>query len=221
MTGPTHKIGGFSFGLFFLLINSYVHFLPLAFQSIYMPFFIIGCVLGALFPDIDSPKSTISKYLWIVAWPIWLTQKIIKKLLGKKKSRLARNVCKTVGHRGIAHWLTLALAYIALILYIMNNETIKNMFTLEIGFFIFIYFIFGTAIGNLSHIVLDSFNKTGLPLLAPFTFKRFHFANVSTGTRLNKRTIFTTSPSENAFIVILLIVTIGLIIANLYTSGII
>ena len=218
MTGSTHKIGGFTFSLLFLWINAYLQILPIAFISIYTPFFMVGCILGALFPDIDHPKATISRYLWPIAWPIYLTQKIIRAIFKKKKTQFAKNICSTVGHRGIAHWMTIAVAYMFLILCLLVY--IRGYITLDITFSIVSFFLIGTTVGNVSHVVLDLFNETGLPLFAPFSFKRIHLANVKTGTRKSKKTIFTTSPSENIFILILLGITIFLIYLNLKAIGI-
>lgn len=214
MTGSTHKIGGFTFGLIFITFNLYMPTLPIMFISVLSPFFLIGCILGALFPDIDSPMSTISRLLWFIAWPIWLFQKIIRFIFKKGKSKFAKNICKTVGHRGIAHWISLALVYIVAIYLLYLNVEFRNLFTFEIFFECVSAFIYGTAIGNLSHIVLDSFNDTGIPLLAPLSFKRISFAKVVTGKKKRKKSIFTDSLSENIFIIILLIICLSLLIYN-------
>lgn len=221
MTGSTHKIGGFTFGMLFITLNLYLPTMPIVLFSVLTPVFLTGCILGALFPDIDHPQSTISRYLWFIAWPIWVTQSIIKGIFKNKKSTFAKNICKTVGHRGIAHWLMLAIPYLVIIVLIATFSTnFRSMFSLDICFQLIAYFLYGTAVGNFSHIILDAFNDRGIALFAPFSFKRFHFARVKTGHRLNKHTIFTTSTSENVFIIILLLICVALIAYNLHILAI-
>lgn len=213
MTGTTHKIGGLTFGLLFMSLNLYLPSMPFVLFSIFTPVFLIGCILGALIPDIDSPKSTISRMLWFVAWPIWLVQSIIRKIFKNKKSEFAKNVCRTVGHRGIAHWLSLSLLYLLIIIAIAKLKMFIGYFSFEIVFEICIYFLYGTGVGYLSHIVLDEFNVTALPLLAPLSFKRTKtiFSVVTTGKHKRKKDLFTTSTSENIFIIILLIINLSLL----------
>ena len=221
MTGCTHKIGGFTFGLLFISLNLHLPMMPIVLFSYLTPGFLIGCILGALFADIDSPKSTISRLFWFIAWPIWVVQWIIRKIFGKGKSKFAKNICKTVNHRGIAHWLIIALAYITIIIVIAKFKIFSQLFTFETFFEITLYFIYGTAVGHLSHIVLDSFNDRGIALFAPFSFKRISFAKIVTGTRKTKknifgrRTIYTDSKSENKFINILLLIITCLLAYNL------
>ena len=71
-------------------------------------------------------------------------------------------------------------------------------------------FLYGLCFGALNHIFLDSFNPSGVPLLAPISFKRIHFANIVTGMY---------SPKERIFRVLLILVLLGCIIFYVYTSG--
>ena len=210
MMGTTHKMGGFLFGLIVIAFGLYLPTLPISVFSIYAPIFLVGCVFGALFPDIDSPKSTISRMIWPIAWPIWIFQKVIRVIFSKKKSKFAKNICKTVGHRGIAHWLILGIIYLLIVAAIsfMLKDVVDSKTTKGLSIYMLLYFFYGVTIGNISHIILDTFNTTGIPLFAPFSFKRIHFANVSTGSRKNKfglNKFFTTSKSENLTIVIIMI----------------
>lgn len=235
MTGSTHKIGGFTFGLFCLTFNLFLPTVPVLTYVITIPSFLIGCIIGALFPDFDSPNSTISRLLWFIAWPLWVLQWIIKKTMkllefivskifkGRENKKIrnyfkafAKNTTKAVGHRGFTHWLSLGIVYYIILLIASLIPTFQDKFSFYFCFELVVYFIYGTIIGDISHIVLDSFNDRGVALLAPFSFKRFHFAKVKTGHRLSKKTIFTTSKSENVFIVILLAICLSLIVFNLY-----
>ena len=59
----------------------------LGFSPICTTLFIFLVLLGALFPDIDEPKSTIGRKFWFMSWPIKLLSHIIPLLK----------------HRGITH----------------------------------------------------------------------------------------------------------------------
>lgn len=193
MMGKTHKIGGAIVG--FVIINALaiVSLVDINFIFVVIPF-ILANIIGAFICDIDSIKSTVSRKLLIIAVPIFLLQKILNFILRKSKSTFAKNIRKTVNHRGFAHWPILYITGIVIIFivslitkrYEVNNVDIESMSSLTLYVYnvlrsIILAFLYGICTGALSHILLDSFNPTGVPLFAPFSFKRKSFMNIQTG----------------------------------------
>lgn len=99
MTGSTHSKGGICFAL--ILLNLFiVKIIPtynFAYKILLVFFFFVGSYVGALFPDIDQKKSSISRALPFLA-----------KTFGAK--------CR---HRGFTHSL-LCLGIFSLILFIIS-----------------------------------------------------------------------------------------------------
>lgn len=96
--------------------------------------------VGALLPDLDSPRSLLT------AWQI----------AGVSPLRpLARVIHRTFGHRGVLHsllgWAIASCGFAALCLLPSWNG---------IG-------SFALSIGYLSHLIADSSTKTGIPFLYP------------------------------------------------------
>lgn len=196
--GKTHKIGGAVIGLIILDaililkiadINPFFHCIP----------FIVANIIGALLCDIDSINSTISRYLWIIAIPIWLLQKIMGLIFRNPKSKIAKNLKSTVNHRGFAHWPIVYIFGILLItvfsmvfdvLFMPNTETLGNGLLIKIYPYLkgaIIAFLYGLCTGALSHILLDAFNDRGVPLFAPFSFKRKRFMHIATRSKAEKK----------------------------------
>jgi len=147
MTGKTHTVGGVALALTVTTLTGLYYpdgiNVSLATTGVYL-----ACAgTGALLPDIDTKRSTVSQEHKVVSF----------------FSRLF------LTHRGFTH-SPLCLAILGIILYIA--KTILKMPFLDIVFT-------GFLLGYGSHIILDSFNPKGVPLLYP-SKKRFSFGNVKT-----------------------------------------
>lgn len=113
-----------------------------------------GSILGSLIPDIDHKQSKIGKKMKITSF-------IINKL------------CK---HRGITHT---PLLYMILSLILLLPTILSGNFLNTFYFNLF----FGIFIGIISHLFLDSLTISGIPLLYPFTKKKFHLFSYSTNRK--------------------------------------
>ena len=80
-----------------------------------------------------------------------------------------RIISKHLKHRGITHTMFVP----AILLNVM-------LLAKDLPFLV--SFIFGFLLGWLTHIFADLFNKKGVPLLWPFTSKKFHIASFKTRT---------------------------------------
>lgn len=223
MMGRTHKIGGAVMG--FAILNAFMITQIANINPIFAGIpFLAANILGALICDIDSVKSTISRPLWIIAIPIFLLQKILNFLLRKSKSKLAKNIKSTVNHRGFAHWPILYLFGICVITIfaILTNQsdfvTNDSVGTIMTKFYpiirtVIISFLYGLCTGALSHILLDAFNPSGVPLLAPLSFRRISFGSINTGRDSKSEMIF--RGFLKVILVILVIGFLGIVLSNL------
>lgn len=114
--------------------------------------FFAFAIIGSLFPDIDLPKSKISQ----------------------KATFISKMLNKSFGHRGLIH----SPFFYILLLIIINLLAKKYLFITHI--YIFVASI-GFFIGVLSHLLLDTLNKTGIPWLLPITPKKISILNIKTG----------------------------------------
>lgn len=112
---------------------------------------------GGLVPDIDHPHSQISK----------------SSLFTKLISRIATSTLK---HRGFTHtiWFIAMLAGIT-----WKLTTVFNGPAL--------YFTIAIAAGMLSHMILDTFNPTGIMWMWPISMHKFHWAKIKTGKKGDAR----------------------------------
>lgn len=92
--------------------------------------------------------------------------------IGKRAKITSTIVNKTLGHRGATH-SPLIIVVLTGILYILS-KLIFQYPLLNIG-------IIGFFVGATSHILLDSFTKRGVPLLYPFSKRKFSLLHISTG----------------------------------------
>ncbi|MGM9986047.1 MAG: metal-dependent hydrolase [Bacillaceae bacterium] len=81
-----------------------------------------------------------------------------KSYIGRRSLGVSHVVNKKYGHRGGTHSLIIWFILMGLLLTVANNK-----------------FTIGICIGYLLHIVGDFFSSKGVPLLLPFTNKRFKF----------------------------------------------
>lgn len=141
MTGRTHLTFGIGIGLIGMATCHLVTGDINASSSI-----LAGCAIGSLFPDLDIPNSTISKYIPIIP-------NIINKMFG---------------HRNFFH----SPIFLLLLYFLLSYFFPKHIFL-----------IYGFIIGFISHLLLDTFNKGGIPLLYPFSRKRFNLFSVKSGSK--------------------------------------
>lgn len=206
MTGKTHKIGGVTFYLLFLLLSLFLptydvkeNFLMFA---IILGATFVGCILGSVIPDIDKKESRIGRQLFFISYPIYFFQVLLRTFFNilnkifksKRLKKISKNFISTAGHRGITHWpifpiTGIIIVYvISLVLGLLDVPEISlNLETKQLisksYIFVLLYFVYGICIGHLSHLVLDSFNGikgSGISWLAPFTLKRFSIAKIKT-----------------------------------------
>lgn len=110
-----------------------------------------GAVLGSLFPDIDHKQSYISHKAPVASLAISAAFK----------------------HRGFLHSPVFIL--LAGILLTAGSRTLLSGSPLQMAHFL----ITGFIPGMLSHIILDTFNKQGIPWLWPYK-KRFRLLTIKT-----------------------------------------
>ena len=102
-------------------------------------------------PDIDHKGSTI----------------------GHKFKISSTIISKLCGHRGLIHApiIHIILTYILLLLANSLQGYVQMMY---------ISFVFGLFLGVMSHLFLDSLTTMGIPLLLPFTSKKYRLCNIKT-----------------------------------------
>lgn len=117
-------------------------------------------VLGSLFPDIDIKNSKI----------------------GHKAKGISFVLNKFFGHRGFIHspflYCTIYLAFFCLYTTKCPIEYHSLYYAANTGF----------LMGALSHLILDTFNKVGIPWFMPFSTKRINIACIK--TRSQEENIF-------------------------------
>ena len=147
MTGKTHTVGGIALALTVTSLTGLYYpdgiNVSLATTGVYL-----ACAgTGALLPDIDTKRSTVSQKHKVVSF----------------FSRLF------LTHRGFTH------SPLCLVILSVIFELIKSLIHTTFTDAMFN----GLLIGYASHIVLDSFNPKGVPLLYPCE-TRFSFGRVKT-----------------------------------------
>ncbi|TCJ98270.1 UNVERIFIED_ORG: LexA-binding, inner membrane-associated putative hydrolase [Anoxybacillus amylolyticus] len=121
-------------------------------------FFFLGCLLGAVFLDIDHPNSFIGRRMKVTSFLVH----------------------QTFGHRGWTHSLSFVLGF-GVLLYIgtFALSPILQDFSLKQ---VILFFAKGWIIGMVSHLFLDMMTKGGVPLLHPFSKKRISLSPIKTGS---------------------------------------
>lgn len=149
MLGTTHQIGGVCS---VIVLGTYLFPAPLPLTAIvYGGAMIAGASVGSLLPDIDHPKSKISK----------------------KAQTPAKILSAAVGHRGWTHTI-LVFALISVALFWMANQIRTATLLLN-------YLALGFSIGYASHLLLDALTVSGIPALKPFSERSFRLARFRTG----------------------------------------
>lgn len=141
MTGRTHDLAGIT------TLTAYLAFQPLVKMTLATGVVsVAACAIGAIIPDIDEPTA-----------PLWqnlpagsIAGRIVHPLLG--------------GHRMISHsilGLVLAGWGLKFLLKYMSGFLLTNM---DVAWWCFI-------LGYLSHLVMDTITKDGVPWLFPIPIK--------------------------------------------------
>lgn len=153
MNKTTHIIGGVTAGI---AVNQYI--VPKITATSTPESFIgvasvmAGAFLGSVLPDIDHKNSFIGRRLKVISFALH----------------------HTVGHRGLTHSP----------LFIIALSTILSLFVLQLSGFtklISFLFVLGLFFGMLSHLIMDSLTKGGIPLLYPFSKKHYSIGKFKTG----------------------------------------
>jgi len=130
-----------------------------------VPIEFLLCSLGAIFPDIDEPSSTISRPGNLLHPYFPRPVRLTANLIGGTVSKLLK---RFVGHRTLTHWpsIPLFLLYIAII---SDNR-----------------FLFFFALGFLSHILGDLVTRQGIPAFAPLSLRSISLFPLRVGGLLEK-----------------------------------
>lgn len=202
MMGKTHIQGGLFFANVLAVIISGVIAFPIASilwvqGLVWYGLLFSGAILGALILDIDHPKSKISQKLFVLAWfvqlinllmrltillvDILVNNKMVKSIFHTKrniiKKSTLRSIEKAFGHRGLLH--TIFFIIIQIIIYL--PFTISNQEQM-----VFHVFFIGYILGCISHLFLDLLTPEGVPLLMPFSSKRYSLMSIGTNSATEK-----------------------------------
>lgn len=126
---------------------------PYTFDKILLTGVLVGgSLLGSLMPDIDHKGSTIGHQMK-------LTSTVISNLFG---------------HRGLTH--APIIHVLITIILLLFGGTLTDFPKL-----MYVSFVIGLFIGGISHLLLDSMTVAGIPLLYPFSKKKYRIAKFTTG----------------------------------------
>lgn len=95
--------------------------------------------------------------------------------IGKKFRITSSIVSSTCGHRGITHAPLITTILLAAVLFLLKDPNIY-----------WYSGIFGVFGGIYSHILLDGFTKGGIPILYPFSRKKFSLGLLITGGKAER-----------------------------------
>lgn len=179
MNFKTHVIGGVSAGV---LANGFVvpHVTTpgdTATQIVLSSVFIAGAVLGSIFPDIDHRGSYLGRRMRIISTPLTIAGEVSKQSK-KMLNQVRTNKISTesiISHRGITHTPLLLMVLMSIMLF-ASTRLLDGLASLVLS-----YMAIGFGIGIASHIFLDTLTKGGVPLLYPFSSKKFSFLPLKTG----------------------------------------
>ena len=153
--------------------------------------------VGALLPDIDEPSSTLGKNARLISGTI----KAVAGHRGFFHSPLALILLwlllEKVPQSSKGSWFPMfliwAIPVLALVVSWQKHHHISwstTVFLFSIVLWIYqgygneaLYSLIaaGVMLGYLSHLLLDSLNRAGIPLFYPFTKRKFHIACLKTG----------------------------------------
>lgn len=178
MNFKTHVVGGIATGVIAneFLIQNVSNTTQEPTTMLMGALFVAGSALGSIMPDIDHRGSFIGRRMKLTALTFSIAggaSKGVNRLLGNSN----KNGGTIISHRGITHTPILTIAIVSALLFISNLLP-------GISSSLFSYMSIGFGLGILSHILLDSITKGGVPLLYPFTSKKFSFLPLKTGGML-------------------------------------
>jgi inner membrane protein len=164
MTARTHDVIAFA-----TLITTAAYYPPTNISITTALTCLIGCVIGALIPDLDQASNRL--------WDLLPAGNIIGKLF--------RNLF--LHHRTLSHSILGIYLFYLLLSFIIPR-------LLNPQFVDFKIVLISVMIGLTSHIVADMFTKDGIPLFFPFSLKigfpPFKILRVTTGNFIEKFIIF-------------------------------
>jgi inner membrane protein len=164
MTARTHDLFAFS-----SLITVATYFPPQTLNITTTLTCLVGCVIGALIPDLDQASNRL--------WDLLPAGNFIGKLF--------RNLL--LHHRTISHSILGIYLFYLLLSYLIPH-------LLNPGHVDYQIVIISVMIGLISHIFADMLTKDGVPLFFPFSFKigipPFKFLRITTGNFVEKFIIF-------------------------------
>lgn len=162
---------------------------------------VITSMVGAILPDIDEPNSFVSKHVKPVSHVIkavaghrgafhaplflglllFLLKIVVDQLVG---ADLFASVMKVVV---LVIPVLLFLPYIrskgavflvaSVVLLIVSHNSMEALATADFYWYLWL----GLALGMASHLLMDALTVSGIPLLWPFTKKKFHILSLKTG----------------------------------------
>lgn len=179
MNFKTHVIGGVSAGVLAngLLVPHVTISGDTTTQIVLSSVFVAGAVLGSIFPDIDHRGSYLGRRARIISTPLTVAGEVSKQSK-KMLNRVRKKKVSTesiISHRGITHTPLLLMILMSLMLF-SSNHFLDGISSLVLS-----YMAIGFGIGIASHIFLDTLTKGGVPLLYPFSSKKFSFLPLKTG----------------------------------------
>lgn len=164
MTGRTHDLAAFT------ALNIAVATSPLAPITLPTALVALGAnMLGGIAPDIDQPTSKI----WNSFAGGGIVGRLLTPLLG--------------GHRFISHSILGILLFGSLMDFILNKLATFLIVDMSIVWWAFM-------IGFVSHLVMDTFTREGVPWLFPIPIRwgipPFRFTRIKTGGMVEKGFVF-------------------------------
>lgn len=184
MTGKIHKLGGVMAGMAFSKLYGA--------DATLTAIILAGAVTGSLLPDIDHPRSTISKKLWMISWPLSIMRWGVKRLSSVLPRKEQQKINCIVGHRGITHSL-LSCISVACGMSIVGAVLHS---CLEGYFSYYLCLVSSIVLGMFSHLMLDMLSN-GVPLFCPFNNRRIGVKWIKTGSLV-----------EELFAVLLLVIIV-------------
>ena len=187
MLATGHQVMGMTWGVIALTILPFT--LPVS-DPLTTILFLLAVLFGAYLPDIDSPNSTIGRRLYPVALYIIAGSLVSLYLFPELTKGLYANYTPVVvaifipvilvfsTHRTWTHSLSFIMTLVLYFQLISRWLTIPDYIQIAI------------LIGVVSHIFGDFITKQGVPLLYPFSHRRFRFIlTFRTGSIMEKALI--------------------------------
>ena len=175
MTGRTHDLAAFS------ALNLVIVTQPIPEFTLPTAFIAFGSnMLGGLAPDIDQSTSN----FWDKIRGGNVIARLISPLIG--------------GHRFISHSILGVVIFAFITQWVLGLLSSFIIADMEIVWFSFM-------IGYISHLVMDTFTKDGIPYLFPIPFRfgipPFSFLRIKTGGLIEKALIFPGLLIFNAYLI--------------------